>query len=65
MKGQSHPDAGTEVKTMKLEGTGATLDVLKRWIEAHVERKYDLLEWNCQHFCDVVMSLFASSRMFW
>lgn len=59
---QNHPDAGTEVKALSFEGAGTTLQPLWVWMAEQEQERYHLLEWNCQHFCDVVMGLFESCR---
>ena len=59
---QEHPDAGTEIYSINLEGSGTTLELLRQWLADHVTHQYHLLDWNCQHFCDMVWALFQSCR---
>ena len=62
MLDQEHPDAGTEVKHIDFAGSGTTLQPLKLWMDEHMQESYHLLDWNCQHFCDVVIALFRSCK---
>ena len=62
MPEQEHPDAGEEVKHIDFTGCGTTVEPLKAWMAEHLQEPYHLLEWNCQHFCDVVIALFRSCK---
>jgi hypothetical protein len=52
-------DACERVRKLQLE-RAVDLFPLQRFIAEHTQDKYNLLEWNCQHFSDVVMALYAS-----